>query len=96
MLYTELPVFKLAYDLNVELYQIIKKFDREYKYTLGENIKKLSLGLILNIYRANRDKATKVHFILKSREEIEACIMFLKIKAYLLATLPRNYFQIYI
>ena len=65
MIYDNLPVYKIAYDLNIELFMLVKSFEREYKYTLGEKLKNNSLKLIINIYKANRDKITKIDYILK-------------------------------
>ena len=38
--YNHLPVYKVSYDLLVELFRFTKDFTREYKYTIGESIKK--------------------------------------------------------
>lgn len=81
----------MAYDLNVELFIIIKKFDREYKYTLGEEIKKLSLKLIIDIYKANRDKNTKLHFITEAKTDIEEIRLMIRI-ARDIKTLPLKKF----
>ena len=37
--YDGLPVYKSSYDLLIEIFEIVKKFEREYKFTLGESIK---------------------------------------------------------
>jgi hypothetical protein len=79
MLYSNLPVFKVAYDLNVRLFEIVKKFDREYKYTLGERLKKISLKLIINIYRTNRDIEHKLKHISKARVNIEKIRLLIRI-----------------
>jgi four helix bundle protein len=79
LIYSNLPVFKLAYDLNIELFLVVKKFEREYKYTLGEDMKKLSLRLIINIYKANRDTRTKEAFILEARANLEEIRLLIRI-----------------
>ena len=38
-LYNQLPVYKASYDLLLQLFQISKNMERDYKFTLGENIK---------------------------------------------------------
>ena len=53
-LYTALPVYKVAYDLLIEIFKRTKLFSREYKYTIGERLKNESLELIINIYKANK------------------------------------------
>ena len=39
-LYENLPVYKASYDLTLQLFHVIKKFPKDFKYTLGEQIKK--------------------------------------------------------
>ena len=51
--YDRLPVYKASYDLLLETFQFVKTFSREYKYTLGESVKRETLELIREIYRAN-------------------------------------------
>jgi len=39
-LYYELPVYKDTYQLILFVYGITKEFPREYKYTLGQDMKR--------------------------------------------------------
>ena len=50
--YDYLPVYKVSYDLLVELFRFTKDFTREYKFTLGESIKNEVIEMIRNIYPA--------------------------------------------
>jgi hypothetical protein len=52
-LYDQLPVYKISYDLLLQLYHISKNMERDYKFTLGEKIKNESTELIIHIYKAN-------------------------------------------
>jgi virulence-associated protein VapD len=79
MYYTNLPVFKIAYDMNVNLFKVTKKFDREYKYTLGEKLKELSLEIIINIFKANKNPITKFSYIDATRECTEQLKILLRI-----------------
>ena len=54
--YDELPVYKASYDLLLEIFRFTKEFNREFKYTVGESLKKETLELITLIYRANSVK----------------------------------------
>ena len=38
-LYTTLPVYRDCYSLTLMLFQYTKEFPREYKYTLGQDIR---------------------------------------------------------
>lgn len=51
--YDELPVFKASHDLLLEIFRFTKEFTKEYKYTVGESLKKETLELITPIYRTN-------------------------------------------
>ena len=39
-LYIDLPVYKSAYDLLLAIFRFTKEFGKEYKYTVGERLKK--------------------------------------------------------
>lgn len=53
-LYRTLPIYRYAYRLVLIIFETTRNFSREYKYTLGQDIKKDSLELIRNIYRSNK------------------------------------------
>jgi len=38
-IYNHLPVYKAAYDLMLGIFQFTKDFPREYKYTIGQDLK---------------------------------------------------------
>jgi len=76
--YDHLPVYKASYDLLVALFQFTKDFNREYKYTLGESIKKETVEMITTIYRAN-SSYTKKETIQSAREHIEVIRLFLRL-----------------
>ncbi len=65
--YFHLPVYKASYDLVLDMFKVIKDFNREYKYTLGKNIKKEAIEMVTNIYRANSSFSKKPH--IKKREK---------------------------
>ncbi|MEN8884892.1 MAG: four helix bundle protein [Winogradskyella sp.] len=71
-LFTSLPVYKLGYDLLIDIHKITKSFTREHKYTLGEKLKEESLQLLIHIYKANKNKKTKrIDAIARTREHLE-------------------------
>ncbi len=53
-LYYNLPVYKDVYQLILLLYRYTKEFPREYKYTIGQDLKRDSLVLVRGIYRINK------------------------------------------
>ena len=68
--YQNLPVFKATYALLIYLYTISRNFQRDYRYTIGESLKKDILEMMLNLYRTN-SKADKRELIGVCRENIE-------------------------
>ena len=57
---------------------VIKEFNREYKYTLGESIKKEAIELVTDIYRAN-SSYSKREIIQSARENVEVIRLFLRL-----------------
>ena len=76
--YNHLPVYKVSYDLLVELFRFTKNFNREYKFTVGESIKKETIEMISNIYRANSSYSKKP-IIQSARENVETIRLFLRL-----------------
>ena len=71
-LFTSLPVYKLGYDLLLQIHKITKTFTREHKYTLGEKLKEESTQLLIQIYKANKSKKeNRVGTLDKAREHLE-------------------------
>ena len=56
-LYYELQVYRDVYQLILKVFECTKDFPREYKYTLGQDMKRDGLVLIRSIYRANKAKS---------------------------------------
>jgi hypothetical protein len=77
-LYDELPVFKAAYDLLLDIFRFSATLTREYKYTLGEKLKNETLEMLMLVYRANSTKE-KHDTIQKAREQIEMVRLLLRV-----------------
>jgi len=56
VLYYELQVFKDVYTLVQKVLLYTQDFPREYKFTLGQDMKRDSIQLVKSIYRANKAK----------------------------------------
>ena len=54
-----LAVYKSGYDVLVQVYRLVQNFTREYKYTLGEELKKDAFQLALYTYRYAQGKNAK-------------------------------------
>lgn len=48
--HTELPVYKASYDLLLSIFEFARDFKKEYKYTVGENIKEETITLLTLIH----------------------------------------------
>lgn len=53
-LYYDLPVYRDTYKLILKIFECTKDFPKEYKYTLGQDMKRDALQLVRCIYRANK------------------------------------------
>ncbi len=60
-LYTELPVYRNIYRLILRVFEITKEFSKEYKYTLGQDMKRDELSLMRSIYRTNKHRNRAKH-----------------------------------
>lgn len=69
-LYYSLPVYKDVYSLVLLMFEYTKEFPREYKYTLGQDIKRDAVQLVRSIYKANSVKEKSV-YLERFMEEFE-------------------------
>jgi len=60
-LYYDLPVYRDTYQLILKIFECTKDFPKEYKYTLGQDMKRDALQLVRSIYRANKSAQKKEH-----------------------------------
>lgn len=77
-LFYELPVYKSSYDLLMEIFELVKHFPREYKYTVGEKLKDEALEMIMNIYRANT-RQQKKDTLQNAREHLEVVRLLMRL-----------------
>jgi len=79
-LYDELPVYRDVYALILKVFEYTREFPREYRYTLGQDLKRDSMVLVRSIYRANkaRDKREFLEAFLDDFEllklELRLCV----------------------
>jgi len=60
------------------IFQFTKDFSKEYKYTVGESLKKETIALLTLIYRANA-KRDKKEVLQEARERIEVIRLFIRL-----------------
>jgi hypothetical protein len=51
--YDNLPLYKSSYDFLLLIFQLCKNFTKEYKYTIGDDLKKEILSLVKNMGQEN-------------------------------------------
>jgi len=76
--YDELPVYIASYNLLLTIFRFTKNFSKEYKYTVGESLKKETLELITLIYRSN-SKTEKFETLQEAREKIEVIRLLIRL-----------------
>ncbi|MBK6912164.1 MAG: four helix bundle protein [Ignavibacteriales bacterium] len=74
----ELPIYKATYDLVLVIFSFVKNFNKEYKYTIGESIKKEAIEVVTNVYRANCTQDKTIH-LTKARENIEVIRLYIRL-----------------
>lgn len=60
-LYYDLKVYKDTYKLILKIFEYTKEFPREYKYNIGQDLKRDGLNLVRCIYRANKTSEKTAH-----------------------------------
>jgi hypothetical protein len=76
--YNHLPVYKQTYDLLLQLFRVCQNMERDFKFTLGENLKKEVIELIIHVYRAN-SRNDKTVLLESARENIEVVRLLLRL-----------------
>jgi four helix bundle protein len=61
----ETKVYKLAFELSMEIFEITKTFPREEKYSLIDQIRRSSRSVCINLLEAYRKKKYSAHFVAK-------------------------------
>lgn len=77
-LYSDLLVYKATYDLLLGIFRFTKDFGKEYKYTVGESLKKETIDLLTLIYRANT-RYKKEEVLQMAREQIEVIRLLIRV-----------------
>jgi 23S rRNA-intervening sequence protein len=77
-MYDELPVYKATYDLLLAIFKFTTSFSKEYKYTVGETLKKETIDLLTLIYRAN-SRYDKTDTLQSAREQIEVIRLMIRL-----------------
>ena len=77
-LYYELPVFKDVYKMTLRIFELTANFSREYKCTLGQDLKRDCILLVRSIYRANKNNNNRVCCLSGFYTRLEAALRIKK------------------
>lgn len=88
--YDNLPVYKTSYDLLLHIFRLCQHMERDFKFTIGENLKKEIIDLIINVYRAN-SREDKYTLIIAARENAEVVRLLLRLLQDLKQIKPENF-----
>lgn len=77
--YDNLPLYKTSYDLLLQVFEVVKKFEKQYKYTLGDKIKNEVVDLITSIYRANSSFDERLQNIKKACQQVEVLKLYMRL-----------------
>jgi hypothetical protein len=72
-LYYDLPVYRDTYKLILKIFENTQHFPKEYKYTLGQDMKRDALQLARSIYRANKADHKKEYLETFADERLAQC-----------------------
>ena len=68
-IYTNLPVYEDSYQLLLFLVSFSRNMQRDFRYTLGEQVKDKVVEMMVLIFRANKSK-DKTEHIVQAREKL--------------------------
>lgn len=76
--YENLPAYKAAYDLLLEVYKMNMNLTREHRHTIGESLKNEFKELIVCIYKANSDDVKKEECLRRAREHVVVIKLYMR------------------
>ena len=63
VMYNQLPIFRDSYELLLKIYQETSQFAKDYKYSLGQDMKRDCLNMIRDIYFANMNVQQRQEYL---------------------------------
>ena len=76
--YEHLPIYKSALDLCIYFEKIVRNFDRNHKYVIGADLRRLSIRAVILIIKAN-DVRNKSPLLLQLKDVLEEIKILIKI-----------------
>ncbi len=76
MNYEQLPVYKETYQLLLFVYQYTKRINRQYRYSLAEELKLACQDVLINIYEANTSEQKLEHIKQAIKKLVRVRVLF--------------------
>jgi hypothetical protein len=79
--YQHLPIYKVTYDLLVQITTITRSFPKDFKHSLAAKLREEAVDLVVFIYKANASRDTRaghVGLILERMQVIELLLRLSK------------------
>jgi len=76
--YEHLPIYKSALDLCIYFEKIVRNFNRNHKYVIGADLRRLSMKAVMLIIKAN-DVRNKTPLLLQLKDVLEEIKILIKI-----------------
>ena len=76
--YEHLPIYKSALDLCIYFEKIVRNFNRNHKYVIGADLRRLSIKAVMLIIKAN-DVRNKTPLLLQLKDVLEEIKILIKI-----------------
>ncbi len=77
-IYTELKVFEDSYQLFLQLVTSTARMGRDFRYTLGEQVKRAAMDMMVLIFKANKSRE-KAGYISQARERLVEVQILLRV-----------------
>ncbi len=77
-LHSALPIYKVAYELLLIIFQFMKDFSREYKYSVGDALKGEVIALMTLLFRANT-RLDREAVLQEARERVEVFRLYFRL-----------------
>lgn len=76
--YTELKVYEECYRLFLQLVTSTSRMQRDYRYSLGEQVKRAAMDMLVLIFKANKSRG-KCGYISVAREKLVEVQVLLRV-----------------
>ncbi|MBQ8222058.1 MAG: four helix bundle protein [Bacteroidales bacterium] len=92
-IYTNLPIYKASYSLLLDINRMMPNVPRDCRYSIGQELRKKIMEIIVLIYRANRTR-DKLSIISKMRESLLEVQVYIRLMSDMKYISERKYINL--